>query len=209
MRTIALFGVVLVVAAFDWVAVARELRRVEVIAKPLTMIMLMVATVLTVGAGTAPSRWLLAGLVLSLAGDIFLLAETQGSFVSGLASFLLAHVAYIGAFLAAGVEPAPGAAGLVLAAAAVATIGRRIVGAVRTAEPALTGPVVAYIAVISAMVAAAFGRARWAAIAGAVSFYGSDALIAWTRFVTPIRHGRPAIMVTYHLGQVLIVTSFL
>jgi len=42
-------------------------------------------------------RWVLAGLVLSLGGDVALLWPQQG-FLPGLVSFLLAHLAYLVAF---------------------------------------------------------------------------------------------------------------
>ena len=46
-----------------------------------------------------------------------------------------------------------------------------------------------------------------APVIGAILFYVSDALIGWTRFVRDVRHGRVAIMVTYHLGQIGLVLS--
>ena len=42
-------------------------------------------------------RWVLAGLVLSLLGDVALLWPAEG-FLPGLVSFLLAHLAYLRAF---------------------------------------------------------------------------------------------------------------
>ena len=74
-------------------------------------------------------------------------------------------------------------------------------------EPELLAPVIAYMAVISAMVVSASASGNPVAIAGAVSFYASDALIAWTRFITDFRWGRTAVMVTYHLAQFGLVLS--
>jgi uncharacterized membrane protein YhhN len=45
------------------------------------------------------------------------------------------------------------------------------------------------------------------ALLGAVAFYVSDALIAWTRFIADFRHSRLAVMVTYHLAQVGLVLA--
>lgn len=42
--------------------------------------------------------WILA-LLFSLAGDVFLMFSSEGAFLGGLASFLLAHLAYIGLFV--------------------------------------------------------------------------------------------------------------
>lgn len=209
MRTAGLFTVVLVVAAVDWWAVARDRRRLELVAKPLTLVALIIATAILLGVDAPAHRWLLVGLLLSLAGDALLLSHHPTAFVTGLAAFLGAHLAYIAAFLLAGTGWPGAVAGLAVVAALVATLGRRIMSAVREVEPALAGPVGAYIVTISAMLTTAFGRAQWAAAVGALSFYLSDATIAWTRFVAPLRHGRLLIMMTYHVGQILIVTSFL
>jgi uncharacterized membrane protein YhhN len=63
------------------------------------------------------------------------------------------------------------------------------------------------MAVISAMLATACATGDGRAVAGAALFYGSDALIAWNRFVRPVEWGPVGIMVTYHLGQALLVVS--
>jgi uncharacterized membrane protein YhhN len=91
--------------------------------------------------------------------------------------------------------------------AAYGLVGTRLVAGIRATEPAMAGPVTAYMGVISAMVVCAFGTGDGVAIAGAVLFYASDALIGWGRFVRPYDWGRLAVMVTYHLGQVLLVLS--
>jgi uncharacterized membrane protein YhhN len=40
---------------------------------------------------------------------------------------------------------------------------------------------------------------------GASSFMISDTLLAWNKFVTPLRYGRVLLMITYHLGQFAIM----
>jgi len=40
---------------------------------------------------------------------------------------------------------------------------------------------------------------------GAILFYFSDLLLAWDRFVTPVRNGRLINMVLYHLGQIALI----
>jgi uncharacterized membrane protein YhhN len=67
--------------------------------------------------------------------------------------------------------------------------------------------VTAYVLVISAMVVSAGASGQPLALAGALSFYASDALIAWGRFIRELPHGRLAVMVTYHLAQVALVAS--
>ena len=130
------------------------------------------------------------------------------AFVAGLASFLLAHVAYIVGFAIVGASGSWAGLGLVIVALAGSTVGRVIVRTVRASDdPELTLPVGVYMLAISSMVVLAFGSTRGLAIAGALLFYCSDALIAWDRFVAPKTWARPAIMITYHLAQAGLVLS--
>jgi uncharacterized membrane protein YhhN len=156
--------------------------------------------------GPAIRAWFVAALVLSLAGDVFLMLAEKW-FVAGLGSFLLAHVAYVAGLLLALRSGWWLAAGLVLVAGFATLVGRRVVTAVAEGESGLVGPVVAYIAVISAMVVAAFGTGSGWAIAAAVLFYVSDSILAWDRFVESLRLGPLAVMVTYHLAQLSFVVS--
>jgi uncharacterized membrane protein YhhN len=129
-------------------------------------------------------------------------------FVLGLAAFLLGHVAYVIGMHVDGVVITRFGVGIVVVVIAMALIGRPIVAAVRAGpEPDLTAPVVAYMGVISLMVASAIGTGHPLAVAGAASFYASDALIAWNRFVRDTPHAGVAIMVTYHLAQIGLVLS--
>jgi hypothetical protein len=57
------------------------------------------------------------------------------------------------------------------------------------------------------MVACALATGNVLAGVGASLFFASDALIAWNRFVIPVRWAPVAIMVTYHVGQAGLVTS--
>lgn len=199
-------------AAADWVAVSRRpgARPLEYVAKPLTLALLIGVAVAIDPSDDAQRAWFVVALVLCLAGDVFLMLPTE-QFVAGLGSFLLGHVAYVVGFT---LEAGFSAFGLVLGVLVVVVagfiLGRRVLTAVRRgSEPELVGPVVAYIAVISAMVACAIGSGDPVAVAGAVLFYGSDLTIALTRFEQPRRRGPLTIMVTYHLAQALLVVSLL
>lgn len=196
-----------VAAAVDWTAVATDRRRVEYVFKPAALVALIaVAALLDADSGTVRA-WFVVALAFSLAGDVFLVLP-RDAFAAGLASFLLAHVAYtIGLNVDGGGATALGVAGVIVAAAAI-PLGRRIVAGVRsTGEDGLAAPVVAYMVVISAMVVSALAAGGGWAAAGAVLFYVSDALIGWTRFVGPVPAGRVAVRVTYHLGQAGLVLS--
>lgn len=205
---IGLLAATLVVAVIDWVAVARDDRRTEYVAKPLTVFLLLgVALALDPSDGTARG-WFVAALVFSLAGDVFLMSP-RDRFVPGLASFLVGHLAYIVGLRYLGTSAAGFLVGVVIIGLALPVLGTRIVGAIRRSDDdaGLVVPVVVYITVISGMVVAAGASGVALALAAAVAFYVSDALIAWTRFIRDLRHGRLAVMVTYHLAQVGLILS--
>jgi uncharacterized membrane protein YhhN len=67
--------------------------------------------------------------------------------------------------------------------------------------------VIAYLAVVSAMVVTAIATANPWAIVGALLFFGSDAAIGWHRFVGPFKQRDLFVIVTYHLGQIGLVLS--
>jgi uncharacterized membrane protein YhhN len=198
-----------VVALVDWWAVWNDRRAVEYVAKPLTLVLLIVVAGLLDPAHDVQRVWFLAALVASLLGDVFLMLP-RDAFIPGLVSFLVAHLAYVGGFLTVGMEPAWLVAGGVVVAVALATVGRRLLAALRAGpHSGLLMPVTAYLVVISAMVVVAWGSAALVAAAGAVLFFASDALIGWRRFVHDFPRSRVAVMVTYHIGQALLVLSLL
>lgn len=200
-----LLGVTLAFAVVDWWATWGGRREVRLVTKPLTLVAL-IGVALTLDPVDPQIRtWMVIGLIFSLGGDIFLLFEDR-LFVPGLVSFLLGHLAYIVGLQLAPTSATGTAVGLAVVAVAIATVGRRVVVGVRGGDhPELTAPVVVYLLVISAMVVSAFGTLAPAAIVGSVLFYASDATLAWNRFLTPLRYGGPAVMVTYHLGQIGLV----
>jgi uncharacterized membrane protein YhhN len=150
--------------------------------------------------------WFVVALVFSLAGDVFLMLPGD-LFVAGLAAFLVGHLAYVGGFLAAGVSAPAVLAGLAVVAVALLLVGRPLLAGARRKEPAMVVPVAAYMAVISAMLVTAIGAGPGLAVAGAALFYTSDALIGLGRFVRAWPWSPLAVIVTYHLGQGLLVVS--
>jgi len=197
----------LVAAAADWVAVQLDRKPLEYVAKPLTMLLLIGAALALDPAVDAVRTWFVIALVLCAVGDVLLMVP-QDLFVFGLASFLLGHLAYIVGMHVDGVEVPRFFVGIIVVMVILGVIGTIILRAVRAGpEAQLAGPVVAYMFVISAMVASAIGVGRVASVVGASLFYASDALIAWNRFLKPTRYGRMAIIVTYHLAQIGLVLS--
>jgi uncharacterized membrane protein YhhN len=216
----------LVVALADWTAVSRRAmdpasagaRRAEYVAKPLTMLVLIAVGLAIADAHRHASAYLVVAmvvaLVLSLIGDVFLMLPEDSpsadrNFVAGLGAFLLAHVAYIAAFVRlhahAGYAISFVLTGLVLAGAMFATVGLPVRRAAAEEDPALAVPVLAYVGVISLMVVAAWWTGDLRIIPGALLFAVSDAMIGWTRFVRKDWELDVPIIVTYHLAQILLV----
>ena len=198
--------VALILAVTDWWAVAAERVAVQYVAKPAALLALIgVAVTLDPSVDPTIRTVMVVGLVLSLAGDVFLMLDERW-FVAGLGSFLLGHIAYVVALQLAPTSAMWTLVGVTLVAVSIATVGRRIVAGVAGGDRReLVGPVVAYLVVISAMVVSAFGTRKPWAVAGASSFYASDATLAWNRFLELRRRGPLAVMVTYHLGQAALV----
>ena len=202
-----LLALSLAAACFDWVAVHQGQKGLEYLCKPLTLVLLIGCALALDPDDPTVRAWFVAALVLSLIGDVFLMLP-QDLFVFGLGSFLLGHIAYVIGMQIDGMEPGRFFIGIVIVAVLLGVIGTRVLKGVRAGpDPALAGPVVAYMGVISAMVASAIGVGQAMALIGAGLFYASDALIAWNRFVRETRHHDVTIMVTYHLGQMALVLS--
>ena len=150
--------------------------------------------------------WVVAGLVLSLVGDVCL-AHPRG-LRPGLVVFLLAHVAYVAGFhtlAPASSWPFPLALPFVAASVLVARWLWPRLGAMRA-------PVAAYVVVITLMVWAAAsvfraGAIGWLAPAGALLFYLSDISVARDRFVRREFANRAWGLPAYYLGQTLLALS--
>lgn len=202
-----LLALALAAAFGNWVAVQQGHKVLEYVCKPLTMVLLVGAALALDPNDGAVRTWFVVALVLCLIGDVFLMLP-QDLFVFGLASFLHGHIAYIVGMHVDGVEGGRFLIGIVLVMVVLAVLGTVILRGVRAGpEPRLAGPVVAYMFVISAMVASAIGVGHVSGVVGAGLFYVSDALIAWNRFLRETRHGRLAIIITYHLAQIGLVLS--
>nr|WP_250886237.1 lysoplasmalogenase [Pseudomonas brassicacearum] len=148
-------------------------------------------------------RWISLGLIFSLVGDV-LLAWPGDLFVFGLGAFLLAHLAYLKAYLSDCRRPA------LLPLALALGIGAVLLGIlVSNGLGPLLVPVIVYGLTISAMLWRALARlgtgvpkrSAWLAAAGALAFVFSDSLIGINRFVQPFHAAPYLIIVSYWLGQ--------
>jgi uncharacterized membrane protein YhhN len=207
---VLIWAVPAALALVDWYAVARGDRRTETWAKPATLAALILVALTSGATGSSAGVWLLIALVLGLAGDVFLLDKSDTRFRLGLAAFLVAHLAYVVSFVTIGLDPASWAwvAWAVLLVCLLAT--RNVVPATfLRGGRALALPVALYTVVIGAMVIVAFDTGEPLIALGATVFAASDSILAIDRFVAPRPWAPLAVMVTYHVGQALIVAGVL
>jgi len=196
MTTVLLIGFFLF-AVLDWVAVGNEWKEGEYVAKPATL-----AFLLLYAAAQPDATWfLIAALAFSLLGDVYLMLPEK-MFVAGLSAFLVGHIAYLFAIDAGMLARVGWLAVIVLLSSPLAF---KILSSAR--PDSVRSPVAVYMLAISAMVASAFASGSLTAVVGSLLFYGSDAMIAWNRFVAPFAAARLAIIVTYHLGQLALVVA--
>lgn len=206
MEVIVFFILALLTACVDWWAVSTNRAKVEAFAKPLVLVFAIGGVLLSGPGGTA---WLvLAGLTLSLLGDLLLLPQAD-RFVAGLSAFLVAHVCYVAAFLPhIGLDSSSALLRLGIAmGVAIATwltIGRRVISASRRRDPSIAPAVGVYIVALCTMLVSGLAIGSVMVAAGAVLFATSDAILGWNRFVSPLPHGRLGTHIPYHLGQVLL-----
>jgi len=196
------------VTVADWVAVVTSRRRLEYVLKPAVMVGLIALAVAIQPVSSTERAFFVVALVLGLASDVFLMLP-RDMFLAGLAAALVEHIAYIAGFRARDLAAAWLAVAVAIALVSVAAFLPPIVRALRRGHPRLVWPVIAYVAVFVLMVAAAGGTGSLVALAGALLFFYSDAILAWNRFVRPLPYGRIVNMVPYHIGEALLVLSLL
>ncbi len=209
-----LLGFVFLSAVLDWYAVYKGWKKLEYFLKPLTMVFLFIFLLTSTGLQDF-TLWFGIGILFSLAGDIFLMLPKE-QFIAGLVAFLLAHLAYI-----IGLNqsfPPLDAFGILMAVVLGMTAAKLYknieAGLVKQGKEKLKKPVLAYTAVITIMLLSALltlsrpdwdTRAAMTVSIGAALFMLSDAILAWNKFVQPIKNGRVMNMAAYHLGQVILI----
>jgi len=177
--------------------------------KPLTMVFILIIAVLKTKASPAFYAFaIIAGLVCSMAGDIFLMLPSD-QFILGLVSFLIAHLFYISAFTYHSKitrSPWP-LIPFVIYGILIFVILSPYLGAMKF-------PVAAYIVVILVMGWRAWERWSQAAektallaFFGAVLFIISDSILALNRFREPFAVARALNLSTYFAAQWLIALS--
>ena len=182
------------------VGAEKKIAWLHIVFKPLTTLLLLAV----VGyPETTFARWIAAGIVLSAVGDVALLWDSNRAFMVGLGAFLLAHIAYVIAFLGvAAWSPHVAVVAVIVTASSLLLLRATWKGAA-----GLHAATIAYAVVISAMVVTAWATIGGpvamapAAAVGAVLFYISDSSLALNRFRAPIPHIAMLAIGVYWLGQ--------
>ena len=162
----------------------REARVAIWITKPLASTGFIAAAVSRGALDTPQGQAMLVAFALSWLGDVLLIGKSKTSFLLGLIAFLAGHLGFVAAFVVRGTDPT-------VTAMAFGALMVPAAGVLRWLWPhvpsKLRGPVVAYVVVISTMVAASvsLGGADPLVVVGAVAFYLSDIFVARHRFVHP------------------------
>ena len=154
-------------------------------------------------------RWLFAGLILCLAGDVLLIpTHRPAALRAGVIAFLVGHVAFGAAFLTRPLATWGLVAGGLLLAAALAATWRWLSGVL----PAdMVASVRAYLVVIGVMATLACGVTAGggpiAVAAGALAFAASDVSVARDRFVRSEFANRAWGLPLYYAAQVLLALT--
>ncbi len=176
--------------------------------RPLTLVLIIAVAALGQASGPAFKLRVLAGLALSLAGDIFMMLERK-RFVEGLVAFLLAHLFYISAFLSV-MRPRADLWTLLplfIFASGMLTVLFPHLGRLKV-------PVAFYIVVITVLAGLAIqryvdlgGAPAFRAFLAALLFAASDSVLAVNRFVRPVPEAQKIILGTYFAAQLLFALS--
>jgi uncharacterized membrane protein YhhN len=177
--------------------------------KPLTLVFIILIALQPKFPVSSFYRYaIVAGLLFSLAGDIFLMLP-QDRFIPGLVSFLAAHVFYIAAFLTESDRALS-----VWTLLPVLIYGALVLRVLWPHLGKMRAPVLVYMAVILLMGWAAADRriltnqeGSLLAFLGATLFLASDSFLALDKFRRPFRSAQLLILTTYFTAQCLIALS--
>jgi alkenylglycerophosphocholine/alkenylglycerophosphoethanolamine hydrolase len=214
-----LFYLTITVMVIDWIAADRQAKKLRYLTKPGALILLILWFTQT-GHWQGVLLWFGLALIFSLLGDIVLLLKPK-LFLWGLILFLIAHIFYL-VGLNQTLPPFNAQTLMVLVGVGAIAIGvfSFVFKGIQndTKNRRLKIPLLIYGTVISLMTASAilnFYRVGWSmptallTSMGAALFFTSDSMIAIRNFVTRFNHDDYLVMLTYHLGQLMIIAGVL
>ncbi len=190
------------------VAEGRNLSAARAIAKVSASTAFVLVALSLHAAASTYGRLVLLALVLSWIGDLCLLSRRSVPFMSGLGSFLLAHVAFSVAFAAGSLSATAFVVGLIFASAFGVITLRWLWN--RLAAPyklAVTAYVVAIVAMCTMAIAHGAASQSWLAAVGALAFAASDISVARDRFVVSAFLNKAWGLPVYYCAQVLLAWS--
>lgn len=207
MLNILIFGIIVlaVVTAFSK---QYQTRTIYFVTKPLTTLLIIVFAFLRSGSADVYENSILAGLVFSLAGDIFLMLDIKKAFLFGLVSFLIAHVFFLNAFIQN--------VTIFNTSLLVPVAGYSIIMYIALVKKlkSYRYPVLLYLVVITLMLWASLNRyylysstENLLLLAGALLFVISDSVLALNKFRQPIAKGELIILLTYYSAIFLFAYS--
>jgi uncharacterized membrane protein YhhN len=158
--------------------------------------------------------FILAAIILSCLGDVFLLFENK--FIFGLGSFLMAHVCYISAFIQDNQGwiffkkdrrfwiISVGLYGIVFMSYLFPYLGSMIIPVCIYSMAILT----MFLTVINRWKSVSYDNFWWVLI-GAIFFCLSDSLLAINLFAQPVPFGNILVITTYAVGQFMMILGSL
>jgi uncharacterized membrane protein YhhN len=210
-------GLVFIFALLEWLAVWKGWPGLEYFSKPAVMVCLFLWLYSSTGL-QKNTFWFGLGILFSLAGDVLLMVSVDRLFLFGLVAFLLTHISYILGFREGWTNPAVWSLILIIVILVNGLrLMRRIIGAMRAKDQnELAVPVIVYGLVISLMLYAGVStiydpawktNAALSVSLGAFSFYISDLILAWNKFVSPVKNASILNIMAYHLGQIGLIAG--
>jgi uncharacterized membrane protein YhhN len=219
---------ILIFAILEWIGEVKGYRMMKYIFKPSVSFLFLVWMISEIGYfGSYPvtERLQIIGFITAfgccLLGDIFFILPEK-CFLPGLSAFLLGHLSLIvgfGRIIPRDRDIVPGLVLLVLLCVLSVSILQKL--KISLQKQNLIGlqiPVGVYSSIITLMLYSAlltlFGnqwdfQSSFLVSMGALSFYFSDVLNAWMRFVRKIEMGKVKAMATYHLALFFLATGIL
>ena len=156
-----------------------------------------------------PRSLIVAALIASGIGDIFLALTIENGFIFGLGAFLIAQMIYSFTFIRHRTsEPVSTFRKTLAGLITIYAISMAVYILPDTGEMLI--PVTIYLAVISIMgLSAIVGGLHPIAVLGALSFVASDSALALGMFKTPLPYSSFVVMITYYLAQFAIVKGMI
>lgn len=204
-----LTALVFISAIFTVFTAYYDRQRTHYLFKPLTIVFIILIALESKSPASSLYRYaIIAGLLFSLAGDIFLMLP-RDRFTAGLISFLIAHLFYIAAFWSES-----GRALSIRAVIPFLIYGSLMLRMLWRDLGKMRLPVMIYMLVILMMGWTATSRmmvtgerGSMLAFTGALLFIASDSMLAVDRFKDRLKGGQAYILTTYFAAQWLIALS--